>query len=180
MYIDVPATPLPKRLKIGNYQATIFHYEQRHSLASGHHAGAPECSSVPLGTATTIIEQGQGVEESSPVQPVPIQPSLHPPPQQSSSTPTPPSHPNPNYHDNPPQKQSETSVTASEKGKTKMKQTTIQLLDANENQLATLRENKSNEQLQRIERSNRGRCTEGRLLEARRPSMPGEETMSVL
>ena len=215
MYIDVPETPLPKRLKIGNFNATIFHYEQkldqtcgkclelhpgrscdrpircRQCLEYGHRAGALECSSATLDSAATNTEEGQGAEASNPAQhsstspqpnnqqPLPNQPTLSTEPQLSSSLPTPPSNPNLDLPDIPPPKHPETSsTTSSERGRSKMKQTTIQLLAANETQLATAREIESNAQLSRTGNLKRGGSA--KLLEARRPSIPGEEIMTVL
>lgn len=42
IYIDVPATPLPRSLKMGNFNATLFHKEQKtvicsKCLSAGHH-----------------------------------------------------------------------------------------------------------------------------------------------
>ena len=188
MYIDVPETPLPKRLKIGNFNATIFHYEQKLG------------SSAPLDPAATNTEQGKVAEASNSAQqsstlpqsdshksdqPLPNQHTLPTPPQSSSSLTTPPSHPNPNFPDTPPPNRSEPlSTTSSERGRSKMKQTTIQLLAANETQLASAREIESNAQLSRITKSQAaGNLKNGgsaKLLEARRPSIPGEEIMTVL
>ena len=58
-----------------------------------------------------------------------------------------------------------------------MKQTTIQLLAANETQLAKAREIKANKHITRI--SERWGAPP-KLLEARRPSMPEGETMTAL
>ena len=225
MYIDVPETPLPKRLKIGNFNATIFHYEQkldqtcgkclelhpgrscdrpircRQCLEYGHRAGAPECSSSPLDSAATNTEEGQGAESSNPAQhfstvnqtnnqqsdqPLQNQSTLPTQTQSTSSLPTPPSHLNPDLPDIPPPKHPEpSSTTSSERGRSKMKQTTIQLLATNESQLASAREIESNARLSRITQTGSGsgilkKGGPAKLLEARRPSIPGEEIMTVL
>ena len=84
LFIDVPPTPLPKKLKIGMFTATIFHWEQKqtqtcgncletgHSAPAcvqpmkcrqcfglGHRAGAPECRMIPPETRTPQDHQEQ-------------------------------------------------------------------------------------------------------------------------
>ena len=109
LFIDVPPTPLPKKLKIGQFTATIFHWEQKQSqtcgncleaghstqmcekptkcrqcLQYGHRSGAPECRLAPPG-AWAIPEQQEQQEstsENTHEDPSTNQPTL--PPRQSS------------------------------------------------------------------------------------------------
>ena len=125
LFIEVPPTPLPKKLKIGHFTATIFHWEQKQTLTCGnclatghsaqtcerpikcrqcfelgHRAGAPECRLVPPGARrhpapTLEQEEIKEIEEEATPEETPIHNTSPKPNQTRPTSLSPPPHPRP-------------------------------------------------------------------------------------